>query len=97
MHKTCCSPYSVSVSSESGRVPSVAFGVPAGSLARYASNKDVVLNHRYKCSASNPGVPLISTVFPVTALAAFNLVEAFHQFDARDVLRVLVAELPLHA
>jgi Taurine catabolism dioxygenase TauD, TfdA family len=44
----------------------------------------------------NPRVPLIALVFPIAALAAGDLLEARDEFDALDVLRVLVAELPLH-
>ena len=44
-----------------------------------------------------PRVPFITAIFPIAAAAAMQLGEALHQLDARDVLRHLVAELPLEA
>src|SRR2546430_6595466 len=40
-----------------------------------------------------PCVPLVALVLPITALPACDLVEALHELDAHDVLRVLVTEL----
>src|SRR5438132_14416672 len=47
--------------------------------------------------SSNSPVPVVPLVFPVTALAAGDLREAVDQFDAVQVLRLLVAQLPLDA
>ena len=46
---------------------------------------------------SDPRVPLVALVLPVAALAAGDLGELDDEFDRRDVLRVLVAQLPLDA
>src|SRR5438876_10035609 len=42
-------------------------------------------------------VPLVALILPVTTLPACDLVEALHELDAHDVLRVLVTELALDA
>ena len=46
---------------------------------------------------SNPGVPLvIDIILPIAAHAALDPGEAIDRLDPLDVLRLLVAELPLH-
>src|SRR5215203_7511113 len=46
---------------------------------------------------SDAGVPLITVVFPVAAVAASDGGEALDQLDSHHVLRMLVSELALDA
>ena len=45
----------------------------------------------------NAGVPLVTLIFPVAALAAFDILERSDQIDSAQVLGHLVAELARHA
>jgi hypothetical protein len=45
---------------------------------------------------SNAGVPFVSPVLPISAVAAPKAAEAVHDLDAHDVFGLLVAKLPLY-
>src|SRR5262245_17137426 len=68
--------------------------------ARSSGNRNSVSETRrclLRLGASDSCVPLVTVVLPVAALASCDVREAFDEFDAQQVLRVLVAELALDA
>src|SRR5215471_14076821 len=50
---------------------------------------------RSKPGILNPGVPRITKIFPIAALAAPDVLEAFDRLDTHEIFRHLVTELAL--